>query len=213
METLKSLIDLFLHLQDHLKSFTAQNGPLVYALLFGVVFAETGLVVTPFLPGDSLLFAVGAVAAIPNSGLDVLLASAVILGATFLGDNVNYWVGKRLGRRLAARFPRLIKPAHLARTEAFFARYGGKAIVLARFVPIVRTFTPFVAGMGAMEYPRFLLYSVGASVLWVSLLVPCGWFFGGMPVVKKHFELVVIGIVVISLLPMVVEYWKARRRA
>lgn len=213
MDTLKSLLDLFLHLQDHLRSFTAQNGPLVYALLFGVVFAETGLVVTPFLPGDSLLFAVGAVAAIPDSGLNVGVASAVILGAAFLGDNVNYWVGKRLGRRLAARFPGLIKPAHLARTEAFFVRYGPKAIILARFVPIVRTFTPFVAGMGAMEYPRFLLCSVGASLLWVGLIVPCGWFFGGMPVVKKHFELVVIGIVLVSLLPMGVEYWKARRRA
>ena len=213
MDTLKSLLDLFLHLKDHLKSFTAQNGPLVYALLFGVIFAETGLVVTPFLPGDSLLFAVGAVAAIPDSGLNAGLAAGVILAAAFLGDNVNYWVGKLLGRRLAARYPRLIKPEHLARTEAFFTKYGGKTIILARFVPIVRTFTPFVAGMGAMDYPRFLFNSVVASLLWVGLLVPCGWYFGGIPIVKKHFELVVIGIVFVSILPMVVEYWKARKKS
>lgn len=212
MDTVKSLLDLFLHLQDHLKLFTAQNGPLVYALLFGVIFAETGLVVTPFLPGDSLLFAVGAVAAIPDSGLNVGLAAGVILAAAFLGDNVNYWVGKLLGRRLAAKYPRLIKPEHLTRTEAFFTKYGGKTIILARFVPIVRTFTPFVAGMGAMDYPRFLLNSVGASLLWVGLIVPCGWYFGGIPIVKKHFELVVIGIVFVSILPMVFEYWKSRAK-
>jgi len=211
MDTLKSLLDLFLHLQDHLTSFTAQNGPLVYALLFGVIFAETGLVVTPFLPGDSLLFAVGAVAANPDSGLNAGVAAGVIMLATFLGDNVNYQVGRLLGRRLAARYPRLIKPQHLLRTEHFFATYGGKTVILARFVPIVRTFTPFVAGMGAMNFRQFIAYSIAGSLLWVGLLVPCGWFFGGIPIVKKHFELVVIGIVFISVLPMVFEFAKARR--
>lgn len=211
MDTLKSLLDLFLHLQDHLTSFTAQNGPLVYALLFGVIFAETGLVVTPFLPGDSLLFAVGAVAANPDSGLNAGVAAGVIMVATFLGDNVNYQVGRLLGRRLAARYPRLIQPRHLLRTEEFFATYGGKTVILARFVPIVRTFTPFVAGMGAMNFRQFIAYSIAGSLLWVGLLLPCGWFFGGIPIVKKHFELVVIGIVFISVLPMAFEYAKARR--
>ena len=213
METLKTLLDLLLHLQEHLTDFTAKNGPLVYALLFGVIFAETGLVVTPFLPGDSLLFAVGAVAANPDSGLSVLNAAGVIVVAAFLGDNFNYLIGQRLGRSFAARYPRLIKPKHLVRTEEFFAKYGGKTVILARFVPIVRTFAPFVAGMGAMNFPRFVGYNAIGAVLWVTLLVPCGWFFGGIPIVKKNFELVVIGIVVISVLPMVFEYWKARRTA
>ena len=211
METLKSLLDLFLHLQDHLTDFTAKNGPLVYALLFGVIFAETGLVVTPFLPGDSLLFAVGAVAANPDSGLSAFKAAGVIVVAAFLGDNVNYLLGKRLGRSFAAKYPRLIKPKHLARTEEFFTTYGAKTVILARFVPIVRTFAPFVAGMGAMNFPRFLGYSLISTFLWVTLLVPCGWFFGGIPIVKKNFELVVIGIVFVSVLPMAFEYWKAQR--
>ena len=211
MVTLKNLLDLFLHLQDHLTAFTTEHGPLVYALLLGVIFAETGLVVTPFLPGDSLLFAVGAVAADEKSGLNVFVAAAVILGAAFLGDNVNYWVGKLIGRRMAARHPRWIKPGHLLRTEAFFTKYGGKTVILARFVPIVRTFTPFVAGMGAMNYSRFLGYSIAGAVLWVGLILPCGWFFGTIPVVKKNFELVVIGIVFVSVLPMLFELWKARR--
>lgn len=211
MDTLKSLLDLFLHLQDHLTSFTARNGPLVYALLFAVIFAETGLVVTPFLPGDSLLFAVGAVAANPDSGLSVGVAAVTIVAAAFLGDIVNYQIGRHLGRRLAARYPRLIKPQHLTRTEEFFAKYGGKTVILARFVPIVRTFAPFVAGMGAMNFPRFQAYNIVGALLWVGLLVPCGWFFGGIPFVKKHFELVVIGIVVISVLPMVFEFVKARQ--
>ena len=210
MENLKYLLDLFLHLQEHLTEFTTKNGPLVYALLFGVIFAETGLVVTPFLPGDSLLFAVGAVAANPDSGLNVFKAAGVIIAAAFLGDNVNYLLGKRLGRSFAARYPRLIKPKYLTRTEEFFTKYGAKTVILARFVPIVRTFTPFVAGMGAMDFPRFLGYSLISTLLWVSLLVPCGWLFGGIPAVKKHFELVVIGIVFVSILPMVFEYWKAR---
>ena len=211
METLKQLLDLFLHLQDHLTAFTTEHGPLVYALLFGVIFAETGLVVTPFLPGDSLLFAVGAVAADEKSGLNVFVAAVVILSAAFLGDNVNYWVGKLIGRRLATRYPRIIKPAHLLRTEAFFSKYGGKTVILARFVPIVRTFTPFVAGMGAMNFPRFLAYSVVGALVWVGLILPCGWFFGAIPVVKKNFEFVVIGIVFVSVLPMLFEVWKARR--
>ncbi len=212
MDTLKSLLDLLLHLQEHLTSFTTEHGPLVYALLFGVIFAETGLVVTPFLPGDSLLFAVGAVAANPHSGLNAFYAAAVVMLAAFLGDNFNYFIGRRLGRGLAARYPRLIRPQHLARTEMFFAAYGAKTVILARFVPIVRTFAPFVAGMGAMNFPRFLLFSLLSTTLWVVLLVPCGWLFGGIPAVKKHFELVVVGIVFVSILPMVVEYWKARRQ-
>lgn len=207
---MKELLDLFLHLQDHLTGFTREHGSLVYGLLFLIIFCETGLVITPFLPGDSLLFAIGAVAADPHSGLDVWLSAGVILVAAVLGDTVNYWIGRRCGDWVTRRFPRLVKPEHLARTQAFFARYGGKTIILARFVPIVRTFAPFVAGSGAMDYRRFMVYNVVGAVLWVVTILPAGWFFGGIPVVKENFELVVLGIIAISVLPMAVEILRAR---
>jgi membrane-associated protein len=210
MELLKKFVDVILHLQDHLYAMTTDYGPWIYALLFLIIFAETGLVVTPFLPGDSLLFAVGAVAANPQSGLNLFIAGAVMLAAAIIGDSVNYSVGRFAGQRLAAGFPRIIKPEYLARTHAFFEKYGGKTIILARFVPIVRTFAPFVAGMGAMNYGRFMSFNVIGAVLWVGLLLPCGWWFGQMPWVKKHFELIVIGIVVISVLPMVWEWWRIK---
>ncbi len=211
MDFLKQALEFVLHLQDHLNQLLQSYGGWFYGLLFLVIFAETGLVVTPFLPGDSLLFAIGALAADKASGLSLATCAVVIAAAAFLGDNVNYWVGKLAGKALVKRFPNLIKPAHLDRTHAFFERYGGKTILMARFVPIVRTFTPFVAGMGAMNYGRFLGYSVTATLLWVGLVLPAGYFFGNIPAIKKHFELVVLGIIFVSCLPMVIELWRAKR--
>ncbi|MBI3878330.1 MAG: DedA family protein [Verrucomicrobia bacterium] len=214
MDTIKQVLDLFLHLQDHLHHLTREHGAWVYGILFLIIFAETGLVVTPILPGDSLLFAVGTIAANADSGLNVFAAGAVVLFAAILGDTVNYSVGKFAGAALSRRYPRLIRPEHLAKTHEFFERYGGKTIILARFVPIVRTFAPFVAGSGAMDYRCFMMFNVAGAVAWVALLVPAGWFFGGTELVKKNFELVVLGIVFVSVLPMAVEIlreWRKRK--
>lgn len=206
------ILDLFLHLQDHLMEFTRQHGALVYALLFAVVFCETGLVVTPFLPGDSLLFAIGAISADPQSGLNVWISALVLYLAAFLGDNTNYWLGRGCGAWLLRRFPRIVKPGHLAKTHAFFERYGGKTIIIARFVPIVRTITPFVAGSGSMSYGRFLAFSILATSLWIGVIVTAGWHFGNIPAVQEHFEMVVLGIIAISLMPVAIEALKHRLR-
>ncbi|MBL9173894.1 MAG: VTT domain-containing protein [Verrucomicrobiales bacterium] len=211
MDLIRQALDFVLHLSDRLDGLAAEYRSGIYMLLFVIVFCETGLVITPFLPGDSLLFAVGAVAARDGSPINIWVVAAVLFAAAFAGDNVNYWVGRLAGRELVRRFPRLIQQKHLDRTHAFFEKYGRKTIVLARFVPIVRTFTPFVAGMGAMDFPRFLAASVFATTLWVGLILPAGWFFGNFEPVKKHFELVVIGIIVVSCIPMAVEFLKARR--
>lgn len=211
MEFLKQAIDFVLHLQEHLHQLTQDYGKWVYGILFTIIFCETGLVITPFLPGDSLLFAVGALAADPASGLNVWIAAGIIFVAAVLGDTVNYSIGKYAGETMARRFPRIIKQKHLDVTTEFFQKYGGKTIILARFVPIVRTFAPFVAGSGAMNYPRFMFFNVTGAILWVVTLVPAGWFFGNIPVVKENFELVVIGIIVVSVLPMVFEIVKARK--
>jgi membrane-associated protein len=213
MELLKQALDIVLHLQDHLYELTRSQGPWIYATLFLIIFCETGLVVTPFLPGDSLLFAVGALAADPKSGLNVWVAGSLMVIAAILGDTANYWIGRVAGQRLSARYPRFIKPEYLARTHAFFEKYGGKTIILARFVPIVRTFAPFVAGMGAMNYSRFMSFNVIGALLWVGLILPAGWYFGQMEFVKKRFEVIVLGIIFISVLPMVFEFWKARQEA
>jgi membrane-associated protein len=207
---MKELIDFVLHIQEHLMEFTQAHGPLIYGLLFLIIFCETGLVVTPFLPGDSLLFAVGAIAADPASGLNVWIAGAVMLVAAILGDTVNYWIGRRFGAWTMRTFPKIVKPSHIAKTNEFFVRYGGKTIILARFVPIVRTFAPFVAGSGEMNYGRFMYFNVIGAILWVILILPAGWFFGNIPQVKENFELVVIGIIGVSLLPMVFEIAKAK---
>ena len=210
MDLIHQFLDIVLHLQSHLNNLLASYGPWFYALIFAVIFCETGLVVTPFLPGDSLLFAVGALAADSQSGLNIWVCGAAIAIAAFLGDNVNYWVGKLIGRTLVRRFPRLVKPEHLEKTHRFFEKYGPKTIVMARFVPIVRTFTPFVAGLGTMPYPRFIAMSLLATALWVGLILPCGFFFGNLPFVKKHFELIVLGIIGVSILPMLIEWWRTR---
>jgi membrane-associated protein len=213
MDYLRQLLDLVLHLNTHLEGLVAEYGAWVYAILFLIVFCETGLVVTPFLPGDSLLFAVGAIAALEGSKLNLLPAMLILLVAAILGDTVNYWVGHLAGNKLTAKFPRLIKQKHIDRTHEFFERYGGKTIIIARFVPIVRTFAPFVAGIGAMTYRRFMLYNVAGALLWVGLLTPAGYFFANVPVVKQNFSLVIVGIIVLSTLPAVVEFFREWRRA
>lgn len=210
---MKEILDFVLHLQDHLNNFTRTYGVLVYGLLFLIVFCETGLVITPFLPGDSLLFAVGAISADPASGLNLWLSAAVLLCAAILGDTVNYWIGRKLGGWAVRTFPRIIKQSHLDKTSSFFARYGGKTIIIARFVPIVRTFAPFVAGSGRMEYRRFMTFNVVGALLWIGLILPAGWFFGNIPIVKENFEIVVLGIIAISLLPVAIELLRARAAA
>jgi membrane-associated protein len=210
METLKKLLDIVLHLNTHLDGLVAEYGAWVYAILFIIVFCETGLVVTPFLPGDSLLFAVGAIAA--NGKLDLWLVMGLILVAAILGDSVNYSIGKYAGHKLIQRFPRLIKQKHIDKTHEFFERYGGKTIIIARFVPIVRTFAPFVAGIGAMTYSRFMMFNVVGALLWVGLITPAGYFFANMPIVKKNFSLVILGIIFVSILPAVIEFYREWRK-
>ena len=184
MHVLKELLDIILHLQDHLNDFTRQYGLLVYGLLFLIVFCETGLVVMPFLPGDSLLFAIGAIAADSNSGINIWIAGIVLLIAAILGDTVNYWIGNKFSGWAIRKFPGIIKQSHLDKTSEFFARYGGKAIIIARFVPIVRTFAPFVAGSGSMNYKKFMIFNITGALLWVGSLLPAGWYFGKFTIEK-----------------------------
>lgn len=210
MDILKQLLDLILHLDKHLDTLVMNYGAWVYAILFLIVFCETGLVVTPFLPGDSLLFTVGAIAA--RGSLDIFLIAGLLALAAILGDTVNYWIGKLVGQKLIARYPKLFRPEHLQRTHDFFERYGGKTIVIARFVPIVRTFAPFVAGVSKMTYTRFMAYNVGGGLLWIVLLLPLGYFFGNLPIVKKNFTLVIFGIIFLSILPAIIETLRERSR-
>eukprot|EP00887_Chlorella_sp_A99_P003686 scaffold7.g3686.t1 len=202
-----SALSFVLHLDVHLADIVARHGAATYAILFGIVFAETGLVVTPFLPGDSLLFATGALAALGRLSLPALLA--VYISAATLGDAVNYAIGAYFGAKAVAS--RLVAPEHVAKTEKFYAKYGGKAVVLARFVPIVRTFAPFIAGVGSMQYGKFALYNVAGAVLWTVVCCGAGVAFGNMPAVQHNFSLVVLGIVAVSLLPLAYEMWAARR--
>ena len=209
MQILFFLIDFILHLDKHLAEIIAAYGSLTYLLLFAIVFAETGLVVFPFLPGDSLLFAAGALSALGSLhlwGVMLLLGAAAIIG-----DFVNYWIGNLFGKKIVDN-PRItfINQEHIDKTEAFYKKYGGKAIILARFVPIVRTFAPFVAGVGKMDYQKFFFYNFIGGVSWVSLFTLAGYFFGNIPAVKEHFTVVVLAIVVISVMPIVIEYLKQR---
>lgn len=208
---LASLIDFILHIDQHLIELTQTYGLWIYAILFLIVFCETGLVVTPFLPGDSLLFAAGAVAAL--GGMNVHMAAALLLAAAVIGDAANFAIGKYFGEKLFAKpDSRVFKREYLDKTHAFYEKYGGKTIILARFVPIVRTFAPFVAGMGDMHYGRFIRYNIIGALMWVGLLTYAGYFFGELPVVKNNFGLVVIGIIMVSVLPMAVEIAKAKWR-
>ncbi len=213
LDALKSFIDIVLHLDKHLDHWSLSMGPLLYVVLFAVVFCETGLVVTPFLPGDSLLFACGVLAARPTSGVEVVWVIAVLLAAAVLGDATNYAIGAAIGKSVVARKPRWLNMRHVERTEEFYAKHGGKTIVFARFVPIVRTFAPFVAGMGRMGYRRFALFNVSGAVVWVVGLVLLGYRFADTDVVRHNFQLVVLAIIVISILPAVFEYLRSRRAA
>jgi membrane-associated protein len=212
MIALRAAVDFVLHLDRHLGGLIQSYGGWTYGILFLIVFCETGLVVLPLLPGDSLLFAAGSFAALGS--LDPWALFAGLALAAIAGDNVNYWIGRRIGPRAFTGRVRFLNPKHLDRTRAFFARHGARTIVLARFVPVVRTFTPFVAGVGAMSYRRFLAFDIGGGILWVGLFVGAGYFFGNLPVVHRNFSLVVMAIIVISVLPMALELmrnWRAAR--
>ena len=211
MELLTGFIDIVLHLDRHLQWLVSNYGPWIYLILFLIIFCETGLVVTPFLPGDSLLFVAGAVAA--TGGMYVHALFAILAAASFSGDNTNYWIGRYAGPRLfRSRNSRLLNPAHLERTERFYRKHGGKTVLIARFVPIVRTFAPFVAGMGRMEYPRFVGYAFAGAILWIGSLVYAGYYFGNLPIVRENLSVVIIGIVVLSIMPGIVEFVRSRRR-
>lgn len=212
MNHLIELINIFLHLDKYLGQAISDYGTWTYLLLFLIVFCETGLVVTPFLPGDSLLFAAGALAATVPA-LDVKLLLLLLGVAAILGDTVNYAIGKAIGPRAFTSNVRFLKREYLQRTQQFYEKHGGKTIILARFVPIVRTFAPFVAGVGTMKYGRFVVYNVAGGCLWVAMFTLGGFFFGNLDFVKKNFSLVVVGIVLISVMPMVWELLKARREA
>lgn len=209
MEWLKFAIDFVLHIDKYLDVIIRSVGLWTYLVLFLIIFVETGLVVTPFLPGDSLLFAAGAFAA--KGSFNVFVLWAALAAAAVLGDTVNYWIGHTVGPRVFREDVRWLKREYLERTQAFYEKHGGKTILLARFVPIVRTFAPFVAGVGKMRYSYFLTYNVVGGILWTTIFIWVGYFFGGLPLVEKNFSLVIIAIVLISVMPAVIEVIKARR--
>jgi membrane-associated protein len=216
------IINFILHIDTYLSTLISQFGVGTYIILFLVIFIETGLVITPFLPGDSLLFAAGALAALPACNpqvdptctpfrLNVVVLYVVVAAAAVLGDTVNYWIGHYIGPRAFSGKIRFLKKEYMDRTQAFYDKHGGKTIFLARFVPIVRTFAPFVAGVGQMRYGHFISYNIFGGILWTALFVAAGYFFGNLPFIQQNFSLVVIAIVVISVLPMVYEYVKSKR--
>lgn len=216
MELIKDLLDFILHINDHLDGLVNEYGTMIYAILFAIIFVETGVVIMPFLPGDSLLFAAGAicarVAGQEDAAMNIWVMIVLLSIAAILGDNSNYAIGRFFGQKavnLKIGSRRLVKQAYLDKTHAFFEKYGTKAIIMARFVPIVRTFTPFVAGVGQMSYrSKFLPYDIAGGILWISSMSLCGYFMGNIPWVKEHFEAVVIGIIILSLMPMVVAWLK-----
>lgn len=210
MDWLAQIFELFLHLDTHLAELLQRHGSWVYLILFVVVFLETGLVVTPFLPGDSLLFAAGALSA--TSALDVGLMWLLLTTAAILGDATNYWIGSRIGPRAFHGNIRFLNQQHLEKTRRFYDRHGGKTIVLARFVPIVRTFAPFVAGVGSMPYRRFAIFNITGAVVWVTLFLFGGRLFGNLPVVRHNFSWVLLGIILVSIAPPAVEFWRENRQ-
>jgi membrane-associated protein len=204
------MIDFILHLDTHLLELVQQYGMWIYAILFLIIFSETGLVFAPFLPGDTLLFVTGALCGMGSLELDILMP--VLMLAAFCGDNTNYWIGRLLGLRLVERLEgRLIRHEHLEKTHAFYERHGGKTVILARFVPIVRTFAPFVAGIGLMHYRLFVVFSALGSLAWISSITLAGYYFGNIPVIKDNLTLMVLVIVFVSFIPAMLEYWKRRR--
>ena len=212
MEFLKDIIDVFLHLDAHLNDLAVTLGPWLYVLLFAIIFAETGLVVMPFLPGDSLLFAIGALAAIEGSPLSLPAIIILLIIAAILGDAVNYAIGYRVGPKVfTSETSRLLNKEHLVRTQRFYEKYGAKTIIIARFMPIVRTFAPFVAGIGQMRYPRFAAYNVIGGIVWVVSFTVAGYLFGNVPAVKSNFHYVILAIIILSVMPPIIEFLRARR--
>jgi len=212
MQIIKDLVDLFLHLDKHLTVLIGQMGFWTFVPLFFVIFLETGFVITPFLPGDSLLFAAGALAALPQSPLNIFVLYAVLAAAAIAGDTVNYWIGYSVGPRVFSEKVRFLKKEYLVRAHEFYEKHGNMTIFLARFVPIIRTFAPFVAGIGRMSYGHFISYNVFGGLIWAALFTFGGFFFGNIPFVKDNFSLVVLAIVVISLMPAVFEVVRSRRK-
>jgi membrane-associated protein len=212
MDVLRELLSFFLHLDDALKEITAAYGVWTNVILFLIIFCETGLVVTPFLPGDSLLFATGAIAADPASGLNPYVLFVILTIAAIVGDSVNYAIGRRFGMRILDWNLPFVKAEHIEQAEKFYAKHGSKMIVLARFTPFVRTFAPFVAGIARMDYKVFFTYNVVGGVIWVGLFIWTGYFFGQLPFVAANFELVALAVVLLSVLPIVWEYIMARRK-
>lgn len=208
MNIIYTLIDMFLNLDLHLQNIAQDYGGWTYGILFLVIFLETGIVITPFLPGDSLLFAAGTFAALGYFNAPLLFG--LLFVAAVLGDAVNYWIGHTIGMRVFERDYRFLNRKHLEKTQRFYEKHGGKTIVLARFVPIVRTFAPFVAGVGTMSYRRFAFYNIFGALIWTSLFIFGGYFFGNIPIVKENFEIVILSIIFISILPMVIEYLRNR---
>jgi membrane-associated protein len=214
IDLIKKLIDFILHIDRHLVDIFAQYGLWTYGVLFLIIFAETGFVVTPFLPGDSLLFAAGAFCAKPETGLNVHVMALLLWAAAVLGDTVNYWIGAKIGPKVFKREDSfLLRKKHLERAHAFFEKYGGRAIILARFVPFVRTFVPFVAGVGKMSYAHFITYNIMGGFAWIYAFTYAGYKFGELPFVQRNFKLVIIAIILISVVPVLVEFIRAWREA
>ena len=214
MDIIKFIIDFILHIDVHLAELVAQYGMWVYAILFLILFCETGLVVTPFLPGDSLLFVAGALAALPTNDLNVHTMVALMVVAAILGDAVNYTIGRLFGEKLFSNpNSKIFRRSYLDKTHQFYEKHGGKTIILARFVPIVRTFAPFVAGMGHMSYRHFAAYNVIGALVWVLLFTYAGYLFGDLPVVQENLKLLIVGIIIVSILPGVIEIWRHKRAA
>jgi len=210
LDLIYSLIDFILHIDDHLVEIVNNYQTWTYLILFLIIFAETGLVVTPFLPGDSLLFATGAIIAKPETDLNVFLMWGLLMVAGILGDMVNYHIGKYIGPKAFSGKYKFLKKEYLEKTEKFYDKYGGKTIIYARFVPIVRTFAPFVAGVGSMSYGKFASYNVIGAILWVTSFLFIGYFFGGLPIIKDNFTLVVFAIIILSILPPIIEVIKEK---
>lgn len=214
IDLIRKLIDFVLHIDVHLAEIIRDYGAWTYAVLFLIIFAETGFVVTPFLPGDSLLFAAGAFCARPETGLNVHLMALLLFVAAVIGDTLNYWIGAKLGPAVFKREDSFFfRKKHLERAHAFFEKYGGRAIILARFVPIVRTFVPFVAGVGRMTYKKFIAYNIIGGLVWIYFFTYAGFFFGNLPAIQKNFKLVILAIIFVSVLPMVFEGWRAWRES
>jgi membrane-associated protein len=212
IDLFKKLIDFVLHIDRHLAEIIAGYGIWTYWVLFLIIFAETGLVVMPFLPGDSLLFAAGAFCAKPETGLNVHLLAGLLFAAAFIGDTVNYWIGAKVGPAVFKRNDSIfLRKKHLERAHAFFEKYGDRAIILARFVPIVRTFVPFVAGAGSMTYSRFIAYNAIRGFIWIYFFTYAGFWFGNQPFVQKNFKLVILAIIILSVVPIIVEVWRGWR--